>query len=160
MKLYQKMMLAIAAILFTSTLVSAQSTVYVILSEVTNTECQISINGEPCFEMCGSIKKIYDSIPPYTVSDTVVKHPCVTKCTINEEGKVLFAADLDFTNVGNGDVYKYAAETQLNLVDGATYYIKILPKISNDFVIEVITQKEAEKIFKKKGVKFLPEYTL
>ena len=66
---------------------------------------------------------------------------------------------MKFRNAVNGDIYPYAAEKQLNLVDGATYYLKISPKISNDFAIEEISQKEAEKIFKKKGVKFLAEYT-
>ena len=159
MRLYQMLLVAAAAILFQATIASAQSTVYVILDEVANTECQVNINGKEGFTMQGNTKKTYKAISPYTMHDTVVNHPCVTKCTMNEEGKSIFAIDMKFRNAVNGDIYPYAAEKQLNLVDGATYYLKISPKISNDFAIEEISQKEAEKIFKKKGVKFLAEYT-
>ena len=53
---------------------------------------------------------------------------------------------------------KYAAEIQLNLIDGATYYVSIKRKGLNDLKMELLSDKEAEKMLKDKKYVALPDY--
>ena len=53
---------------------------------------------------------------------------------------------------------KYAAEIQLNLIDGATYYVFITRKGFNDLKMELLSDKEAEKMLKDKKFVALDDY--
>lgn len=53
---------------------------------------------------------------------------------------------------------KYAAEIQLNLIDDATYYVFIKRKGLNDLKMELLSDKEAEKMLKDKKYVALPDY--
>lgn len=84
--------------------------------------------------------------------------PCKRKSVFQATGKTIFSIDATFTNPVNAKTMKYAAEIQLNLIDGATYYVSIKRKGINDLKMELLSDKEAEKMLKDKKYVALPDY--
>ena len=148
--------LFIAALLLICVMsVSAQSTVYFFIPSNGSYECSLKMNGNNIGELRGSLKKtMNDDIfkTPYKVYNAAYK-----KCTVKEEGKVLFAIDFKFTNCTTLKVSEVPAEIQLNLSEGSVHYVSIAPKGFSNVQLKELTEKEAQKYFKKSEE--LPEYT-
>ena len=148
--------LFIAALLLICVMsVSAQSTVYFFIPSNGSYECSLKMNGNNIGELRGSLKKtMNDDIfkTPYKVYNAAYK-----KCTVKEEGKVLFAIDYKFTNCTTLKVSEVPAEIQLNLSEGSVHYVSIAPKGFSNVQLKELTEKEAQKYFKKSEE--LPEYT-
>lgn len=140
-----------------STSAFAQSTVYIFMRSLANSDCTMSINGGEPFSIQGPFKKAMANVINPSMP-TKIYHPAIKKCIIKEEGKALFAANLDFTNVINGTVRKMAAEIQLNLSEGSVHYIKVGAKGLNDIQIKEVDEKEGLKLLKNKKYKELPDY--
>ena len=67
--------------------------------------------------------------------------------------------EVTYTNPVNAKTSKLAAEIQLNLTDGAVYYVKIgFRGLRNDMKMELLSDKEAEKILKDKKYVALDDY--
>ena len=148
--------LFIAALLLICVMsVSAQSTVYFFIPSNGSYECSLKMNSNNIGELRGSLKKtMNDDIfkTPYKVYNAAYK-----KCTVKEEGKVLFAIDYKFTNCTTLKVSEVPAEIQLNLSEGSVHYVSIAPKGFSNVQLKELTEKEAQKYFKKSEE--LPEYT-
>ena len=84
--------------------------------------------------------------------------PCKRKAVFTATGKTIFSIDATYTNPVNAKTAKYAAEIQLNLIDGATYYVFITRKGFNDLKMELLSDKEAEKMLKDKKFVALDDY--
>ena len=84
--------------------------------------------------------------------------PCKRKAVFAATGKTIFSIDATYTNPVNAKIAKYAAEIQLNLTDGATYYVFITRKGFNDLKMELLSDKEAEKMLKDKKFIALDDY--
>lgn len=83
---------------------------------------------------------------------------CKRKAVFAATGKTIFSIDATYTNPVNAKTAKYAAEIQLNLIDGATYYVFITRKGFNDLKMELLSDKEAEKMLKDKKFVALDDY--
>lgn len=143
---------------FTVQTLWAQSTVYFFVGLTASNECTLKINGVEIGELRGPLKKTMNPVPPMKVPYKTYS-PCYKKCTINEEGKVLFTIDYKFTNVNTLAVSEIPSEIQLNLSNGSVHYVKLAPKGFNNNQLKELTEKEAQKLLKDTKYVALPEYT-
>ena len=155
-KLIKTALVAIVC-LVASPLTNAQSTVYFFARSFDNCEISLKMNGEEIGELRGSLKKSVGpfhsmKIPSCSYND------CYRKCTINDEGKMLFRVDFKFTNCSSLAVSELDTEIQLNLTPGSIHYIKLDNKGLKDIILKEITEKEAQKMLKDKKYEILPEY--
>lgn len=135
--------------------ISAQSVVYFFVPTTSSNECTLKMNSAEIGELRGPLKKTIKPIAPMKIPYKTYA-PCYKKCTVKQEGKVLFAIDYKFTNVSTMTVSEIPAEIQLNLSEGSVHYIKLAPKGLNNNQFKEITEKEAQKLLKKNVA--LPEY--
>ena len=146
---------ATVSLLLCAMTVSAQSTVYFFIPSNGSYECNLKMNGNDIGELRGSLKK--------TMNDEILKTPykvynaAYKKCVVKEEGKVLFAIDYKFTNCTTLNVSEIPAEIQLNLSEGSVHYVSVAPKGVSNIQLKELTEKDAQKYFKKSEE--LPEYT-
>lgn len=136
---------------------SAQSTVYFFMKKINNLELDVYQNSKPVFDMFGPITKS-KQVKSSMVLPLRTQAPCKRKSVFQATGKTIFSIDATFTNPVNAKTMKYAAEIQLNLIDGATYYVSIKRKGLNDLKMELLSDKEAEKMLKDKKYVALPDY--
>lgn len=154
-QMLKKTMMLITVLLIAVTKVSAQSTVYVFAPTLSNSEASLLMNGNVIGSILGPLKKEISPVSPMKIPHRTYK-PTYKKCTIKEEGKVLFAAYIKFTNGINLNVSEHTAEIQLNLSEGSVHYIRVSPKGLNNIQFKEISEKDAKKYFKKNYE--LPEY--
>lgn len=140
-----------------STTARAQSNVYVLLPSLP-LYGTVSFNGSEPIEIKGDIKKVKSSASlPY---DLITYTDCYRKCIIKEEGKVLLSYTGYFKNVVSGDIYNFVSEIQIDVEDGNSYYVKIDRHGFNDQKLTLISEKSAQKFFRKKGCVMLPDYSV
>ena len=137
--------------------VSAQSTVYFFIDKVCNLDVFMFKNSEPLFDMVGPITKKRQT-KSAMVLPLCTQAPCKRKTVFHATGKSIFEMEATYTNPVNAKTSKVAAEIQLNLIDGATYYVFITRKGFNDLKMELLSDKEAEKILKDKKYVALDDY--
>ena len=140
----------------------AESTVYFFSKEFANIECTLKVNGQEIGEFRGTVKKTIE--PTSSVSDVMkmpytVYHACKKKCSIIEEGKVIFSVNFKFTNGSTLSVSEYDTEIQLNLTEGSVHYIELTNKGRKDIQLKEISEKDAQKKLKDdKKYEWLPDY--
>lgn len=138
--------------------VSAQSTVYFFIDKVCNLDVFMFKNSEPLFDMVGPITKKRQT-KSAMVLPLCTQAPCKRKTVFHATGKSIFEMEATYTNPVNAKTSKVAAEIQLNLTDGAVYYVKIgFRGLRNDMKLELLSDKEAEKILKDKKYVALDDY--
>ena len=137
--------------------ISAQSTVYFFMRKICNTELDVFQNSKPIFDMVGPVTKT-QQVKSAMVLPLKTQAPCKRKAVFASTGKTIFSIDATYTNPVNAKIAKYAAEIQLNLTDGATYYVFITRKGFNDLKMELLSDKEAEKMLKDKKFVALDDY--
>nr|WP_294784224.1 hypothetical protein [Prevotella sp.] len=137
--------------------ISAQSTVYFFMRKICNTELDVFQNSKPIFDMVGPVTKT-QQVKSAMVLPLNTQAACKRKAVFAATGKTIFSIDATYTNPVNAKTAKYAAEIQLNLTDGATYYVFITRKGFNDFKMELLSDKEAEKMLKDKKFVALDDY--
>lgn len=120
-------------------------------------EVDVFKNSEPLFDMVGPVIKT-QYIKSAMVMPLKTQAPCKRKAVFKSTGKSLFEVEVTYTNFVNAKVSKAAAEIQLNLTDGATYYVFITNKGMNDIKMKLLSDKEAEKMLKDKKFVALPDY--
>lgn len=143
--------------LLTPQKISAQSTVYFFMRKICNMELDVYQNSKPVFDMVGPITKS-QQVKSAMILPLRTQAPCKRKAVFAATGKTIFSIDATYTNPVNAKTAKYAAEIQLNLTDGATYYVFITRKGSNDLKMELLSDKEAEKMLKDKKFIALDDY--
>lgn len=137
--------------------ISAQSTVYFFMRKIWNMELDVYQNSKPIFDMVGPVTKS-KQVKSAMVLPIEIQAPCKRKAVFAATGKTIFSIDATHTNPVNAKTVKYAAEIQLNLTDGATYYVFITLKGFNDLKMELLSDKEAEKMLKDKKFVALDDY--
>ena len=137
--------------------ISAQSTVYFFMRKICNTELDVFQNSKPIFDMVGPVTKT-QQVKSAMVLPLNTQAACKRKAVFAATGKTIFSIDATYTNPVNAKTAKYAAEIQLNLTDGATYYVFITRKGFNDLKMELLSDKEAEKMLKDKKFVALDDY--
>ena len=137
--------------------ISAQSTVYFFMRKICNTELDVFQNSKPIFDMVGPVTKT-QQVKSAMVLPLNTQAACKRKAVFVATGKTIFSIDATYTNPVNAKTAKYAAEIQLNLIDGATYYVFITRKGFNDLKMELLSDKEAEKMLKDKKFVALDDY--
>ena len=137
--------------------ISAQSTVYFFMRKIWNMELDVYQNSKPIFDMVGPVTKS-KQVKSAMVLPIETQAPCKRKAVFAATGKTIFSIDATYTNPVNAKIVKYAAEIQLNLTDGATYYVFITRKGFNDLKMELLSDKEAEKMLKDKKFVALDDY--
>lgn len=137
--------------------ISAQSTVYFFMRKICNTELDVFQNSKPIFDMVGPVTKT-QQVKSAMVLPLNTQAACKRKAVFAATGKTIFSIDATHTNPVNAKTAKYAAEIQLNLIDGATYYVFITRKGFNDLKMELLSDKEAEKMLKDKKFVALDDY--
>ena len=137
--------------------ISAQSTVYFFMRKICNTELDVFQNSKPIFDMVGPVTKT-QQVKSAMVLPLNTQAACKRKAVFAATGKTIFSIDATYTNPVNAKTAKYAAEIQLNLIDGATYYVFITRKGFNDLKMELLSDKEAEKMLKDKKFVALDDY--
>lgn len=143
--------------LLTPQKISAQSTVYFFMRKICNMELDVYQNSKPVFDMVGPITKS-QQVKSAMILPLRTQAPCKRKAVFAATGKTIFSIDATYTNPVNAKTAKYAAEIQLNLTDGATYYVFITRKGFNDLKMELLSDKEAEKMLKDKKFIALDDY--
>lgn len=108
--------------------ISAQSTVYFFMRKICNTELDVFQNSKPIFDMVGPVTKT-QQVKSAMVLPLNTQAACKRKAVFAATGKTIFSIDATYTNPVNAKTAKYAAEIQLNLIDGATYYVFITRKV-------------------------------
>lgn len=134
--------------------ISAQSTVYFFVPTTGNNECALKMNGDSIFQLRGPYKKTLNNSVfkvPYVIYDDAYK-----KCVFKEEGKVLFVADYRYQNPSTLETQQVLSEIQVNLSEGSVHYIRLSPKGMYNMQFKEITEKDAQKYFKKSSE--LPDY--
>lgn len=157
MKRIYTILLVIAISFFSTAKICAESIVYIFMKSIGSTTTLMSLNGKEVFDMTGPIKRTISPsgnmrLPFYQYA------ACKKKCTLKEEGKVLFSIECKHTNITNEKVTKFAAEIQLNLTENSVHYIMITNKGINDCQIIELNEKKASKLLKDKKYINLPEY--
>ena len=150
------LLLAIFVIVFAPN-AKAQSTVYFFAKSFDNSEITLKMNGQEIGELRGSLKKTVGPVGSMKIASCSY-NACIKKCTINEEGKVLFGVDFKFTNCISLAVSELDTEIQLNLSPGSIHYIKLENKGLKDVQFKEITEKDAQKFLKDKKYEMLPEF--
>lgn len=142
--------------------VFAQSTVYFFSPSVTNAVCRITVNGDKSFRLRGDLKKTIKPVPPQINYPMEVYSKCGIKCSLNLEGKVLFALVADRFDSKTGKTINdfWRAELQLNLSEGSVHYVKLAPKGFSDVQLKEITEEEAQKLMKDKKRVMLPDFVI
>lgn len=143
--------------LLTPQKISAQSTVYFFMRKICNMELDVYQNSKPVFDKVGPITKS-QQVKSAMILPLRTQAPCKRKAVFAATGKTIFSIDATYTNPVNAKTAKYAAEIQLNLTDGATYYVFITRKGFNDLKMELLSDKEAEKMLKDKKFIALDDY--
>lgn len=139
----------------------AQSTIYVFSPSLGGgepTTVNLKINGQDTGTMLGSIKK---TIKPYAnlLVPFHTYHPTVKKCVVNNEGKILISIEGLVTNATNPSKKNpHAAELQLDVEDGETYYVQFKRKGFSDCQIVELDAKEGQKLLNKNKYENLPDY--
>ncbi|MCM1515387.1 MAG: hypothetical protein NC080_03070 [Paraprevotella sp.] len=124
----------------------AESSVYVFLKSMYNTDTSISINGTEVCNLNGTVKKTMS----FNNTGTIIKrNGCFRKIEFVEEGKILITATMLFTVPANGHVNTYKGEIMLDGADGETYYLELTSKGIHDMQIKEVTEKKASKWIKK-----------
>ena len=101
--------------------ISAQSTVYFFMRKICNTELDVFQNSKPIFDMVGPVTKT-QQVKSAMVLPLNTQAACKRKAVFAATGKTIFSIDATYTNPVNAKTAKYAAEIQLNLIDGATFH--------------------------------------
>lgn len=144
----KKLFLLLIVIISTGLSVNAESTIYVFLKSMSNTDTRISINGQEVCDLNGTIKKTLQ--PGYGLAvPFITREACFRKITINNEGRVIVSVSFDYTIASNGKVDTYKAEYPLDLEDGETYYLQVTSKGLHDTQIKEPKEKDIKKWLKK-----------
>ena len=150
----------LASFSFFSSAISAQSTVYFFTKTITSAETMITKNGKDLFELRGPEKSRVEPIAMSGMKMASISYsPAYKKCIFNDEGKVLFGINYDFTNVKTLEISHLKGEIQLNLAEGSIHYVQVAPKGLFDIQFKELSEKEALKLLKNKKYVELPEYT-
>lgn len=149
---------------FCAGVLRAESTVYVIIPTVGggNFSLNLSVNGEDCGSLLGSVKK---TIKPDKMTGIQIPsklyHATIKKCVFQTEGKALFRIDAENTNIMKPEeTAKYYGEVQLDLADGETYYIQLKSKgLFNMQLVEIPAKKGVKAVENRKKYETLPDWT-
>jgi len=150
--------LVVSIIAFAFNTAMAESTVYLFLKSVANTDARIAVNGKDICDMNAAIKKVMNNdmfvIPMKQAKD------CTRKLIFNKEGKVVISATLVYTNPMKNKTTTMKGETQLDLVDGETYYVEITNKGLTDVQLKIMEEKKGEKRLAQKKRDVLADVTI
>lgn len=155
----------IAVIMLGAVYAGAMSTIYVFndwRGGAGRPACTLFINGVEVGSLLGEESKRINcsswndfEIPAITYNKAV--RPCI----VDKEGKTVFSIEMQWTNMLNTEeVYKYADECQLDLVDGETYYIQLKRKGLTKMQFIELKPKDGEKLLKKNKYELLDEVTV
>lgn len=151
-------LLVVSIIAFAFNTAMAESTVYLFLKSLGNTDVGIAVNGKNVCDMNAAIKK--------TMNNEMFKVPlklakdCTRKLIFNKEGKVVISATLVYTNPMKNTKNTMKGETQLDLVDGETYYVEITNKGLTDVQLKIMEDKKGVKRLAQKKRDVLSDVTI
>lgn len=134
--------------LITCLSVSAESTICMFMKSMSNTDTEVSIDGQIVCGLNGTVKRTinpgFGLILPFETREA-----CYRKIIINKEEKVIVSVSFVYTNASNGNKTTYKAEYPLDLEDGETYYLQVVAKGLNDTQIKEPKEKDVKKWLKK-----------
>lgn len=136
-------MIAFMAIIIS---VKAESTVYVFLKSMYNTDTTIAINGADVCELNGSVNKTMDV---YGGGSMIKRNGCYHKIVIEGEGQILLTGTMLYTVPKNGNVNTYKGEISLDITDGDTYFLELTSKGIHDMQIKEVSEKKSSKWLQK-----------
>lgn len=143
-KLLLLLMVTVAACLS----VNAESTIYVFLKSMSNTDTRINIDGQEVCNLNGTVKRTiqpgYGIVVPF-----ITREACFRKITLNNEERVVVSVSIDYTIPSNGKVNTYKAEYPLDLESGENYYLQVTSNGLNDIQIKDPKEKDVKKWLKK-----------
>lgn len=124
---------------------SAESTVYVFIKSVGNTDVQILVDGKQVCDLNGPEKKrtTYGLEIPLVLAKS-----CYRKLTFSSESKIVLSAKMHFVNAYNRNETDYKAEIPLDLEDGETYYVELGRKGMKDCQMKQHEEKKVKKWLK------------
>lgn len=154
----KKLLTLIVALMAFTFVTNAESTVYLFLKSMGNTDAKIFINGKEVTDMNASIKKTMH--PDMYKLPLKLANDCTRKLTINNEGKTVIAADMTYTNPMKGTESRMKGEITLDLEDGETYYVEITNKGLTDVQLKLMDAKKGEKRKAEKKRDNLPDVTI
>lgn len=127
---------------------SAESTVYVFLKSMSNTDTSVSVDGKQVCNLNGPVKRTlkpgFGLILPFETLES-----CYRKLVFSEEGKKIITFSVKYTNATNGNISTYKGEISLDLEDGESYYVEVTNKGLNDMQLKSVEEKKATKWLKK-----------
>lgn len=124
---------------------SAESTVYVFIKSVGNTDIQIYTDGKQVCDLNGPEKKrmTYGLEIPLVLTES-----CYRKLTFPSESKIVLSATMLYVNPSNRKETNYKAEIPLDLEDGETYYVELGRKGMKDCQMKQHEEKKVKKWLK------------
>jgi len=137
--------LILATVLASVTVIcaSAQSKVYLFIPKVGNTDFTLFIDGEQMAKLNPPTAK--------TTNNSAFKIPLKqnmpgwVEIDFTNEGKVLLAVSMEYTNFMTLEKNTMQAETQIDLNDGETIFLEVARKGWNDCQIKVLDEKKENK---------------
>ena len=144
MKKISKRLTVVIAVLLTAALsLCAGTTVYLFVPA-------LLIDGEEVCDLNTPVGKT-TNFHTFKIPSTQSKKGWV-EIEFGQEGKVLLAVSLVYTNFLNLEKSTFQAETQLDLVDGETIYVDLARKGWNDCQLKFLDEKKgAKKLADKKA---------
>lgn len=122
---------------------SAQSKVYLFIPKVGNTDFTLFIDGEQKAKLnTPTAKTIDNSAFKIPLKQSM---PGWVEIDFTNEGKVLLAVSMEYTNSMTLEKNTMQAETQIDLNNGETIFIEVARKGWNDCQIKVLDEKKATK---------------
>jgi len=151
MKKISKRLTVVIAVLFTAALsLCAGTTVYLFVPAIGNMDVTLLIDGEEVCDLNTPVGKT-TNFHTFKIPSTQSKKGWV-EIEFGQEGKVLLAVSLVYTNFLNLEKSTFQAETQLDLVDGETIYVDLARKGWNDCQLKFLDEKKgAKKLADKKA---------
>lgn len=122
---------------------NAESTVYLFLKSVGNSDVKVYVNGKEVTDMNASIKKTMQ--PDLFQIPLKLAKDCTRKLIFNKEGKTVISVDMIYTNPMKNTTTRTKGEITLDLEDGETYYVEITNKGLTDMQLKQMDAKKGEK---------------
>ncbi len=142
-------------------IVQAKSTVYLFVNSIGDPESfEILANGKQVANLKPSIKKIIKYNIVKLKRPLGLTNPCCQKIVFTKEGKLVLGADVHYINPLNLENLQFKGETQIDLVDGESYYFLITDNGLDDMRFKDVKPKKAMKDIEKNKFEMLPEVTV
>lgn len=154
-RIYKRLTVLIAVLIVSALSLCAKTTVYLFIPSLGNSDVTLLIDGEEICDLNTPVGK--------TTNYHTFKIPCTqskkgwVEIEFGQEGKVLLAVSMVYTNFLNLEKSTMQAETQLDLVDGETLYVEIARKGLNDCKLMLLDEKKGMKKLADKKAYELPK---